>query len=138
MKPQLNKDKQDYIVVKTVEEAENLVLSGSPPQSLRGKWVIVAPNGLKFVSKEDIARLPQVKSLISKAVEKEKKRILNLDCMKEESLLPFIGDKKWTIYSEKMGRNQLRENIRKELIYKTHSADWSKESKALNKFNHSK
>lgn len=74
--------KKDYIVVKTVEEAESLVKIEPAPKSLRGKWIIIAPNGLKFVSKEDIEKLPQIKSLLSqakeKAVEEYKQKVLEI------------------------------------------------------------
>lgn len=66
--------KNDYVVVKTMEEALALI-THKAPKSLQGKYVIVAPNGLKFVSKEDIAKLPQVKALLTSEVEKTLKRI---------------------------------------------------------------
>jgi len=64
---------KDYIVVKDFETA--IVLRKKAIPSLKGKWIICAPHGLKFISKEDIIRLPQVKSLIKLAKEKEQKRI---------------------------------------------------------------
>ena len=55
----------DYIVVKDFETAEKLSKSKIP--SLRGKWIIVAPDGLKFLRKEDLSHLPQVKEIRSLA-----------------------------------------------------------------------
>ena len=50
---------EDYIVVKDVETA--VALSKKTIPSLKGRWIIVAPDGLEFVSREDIAKLPQIK-----------------------------------------------------------------------------
>ncbi len=61
---------KNYIVVKTFEEMETLISVKNPPKELQGKIVIVAPGGLKFVSKEDISQLPQVKELLLSTYDK--------------------------------------------------------------------
>lgn len=74
-------DVLDYIVVKDYETAEDLTHKYKG-KDLVGKWVIVAPKGLKSVSKEEIAHLPQVKALLIAQRKKLIKEIENIDIKK--------------------------------------------------------
>ena len=57
-----HKMERDYIVVKDRKVAKDLVTKYKG-KDLRGKWIIIAPNGLEFVSEEDIKRLPVIQKL---------------------------------------------------------------------------
>lgn len=81
------KRKEDYIVVKTYQEAEDLVMNYKG-KSLAGKPVIVALNGLRFVSEQDIRQLPQVKSLL-------KKERAGLIKKMKINIAPYITENDW-------------------------------------------
>ena len=53
---------KDFLVVKDRRTALDLIRA----ESLKGKWVIIAPRGLEFVSLRDLLRLPQVSQAILK------------------------------------------------------------------------
>ena len=61
---------KDFIVVKDHKTAEELFKSRIP--SLEGMYIIVAPDGLEFVSLDDLKKLPQVSTLIQ---DREKKAV---------------------------------------------------------------
>jgi hypothetical protein len=56
-------DNKDYIVVKTHEETFALTRDYKG-KDLQGKYVIVAPDGLEFISKEELMKLPAVLSAL--------------------------------------------------------------------------
>lgn len=66
MTPTTNRLKKDYIVVKDWETARGMI-EDYHGKSLQGKWVIVAPKGLKEVSLEDLLRLPQIQQALTQA-----------------------------------------------------------------------
>ena len=44
----------DFIVVKNVDFARKLAFMHSPPDSLKGKMIIVAPEGIEFLQVEEL------------------------------------------------------------------------------------
>lgn len=74
---------KDFIVVKDFETATALATLKNPPKSLRGKYIIVAPNGLEFMSEKDLIKSPAMKSLILDVV----KEAVGPDYMDEQTAL---------------------------------------------------
>lgn len=58
---------KDFIVVKDLKTAEGLLKNKIP--SLRGKYIIIAPDGLEMVSLEDLLKLPQISSELTRQKE---------------------------------------------------------------------
>lgn len=70
------KEEKDFIVVKDTETAEALLRKPIP--SLKGKYIIVAPDGLEMVSMEDLKQLPQVKKYLDEYTNRLKEEQITL------------------------------------------------------------
>ena len=78
---------KDYIVVKDYKIAQELIKNYTG-KSLKGKWIIIAPDGIKFVSKEEIKKLPQVKLIISSILKDLREKV---EGMKEDKTVLSQG-----------------------------------------------